>query len=145
MPVLIHLLDASYHVLSEDDQALLSQMFRQALDEEGRGDENAEVSIAFLDDKAMEELNHTHRGVQRTTDVLSFPFDEEGYLGDIAVSVPRMKEQAKMYGHSERRELFFLLVHGFYHLLGYDHATPEDEKVMFAKQEALLRAFGITR
>lgn len=145
MSVSIHLLDASYHVLNEDDQALLSNMFRRALEEEGRGGEDAEVSIAFLDDAAMEALNHTHRGIQRTTDVLSFPWDEEGYLGDIAVSVPRMKEQAKLYGHSERRELFFLLVHGFYHLLGYDHATPEEEAVMFAKQEALLKAFGITR
>ncbi|MBE3593697.1 MAG: rRNA maturation RNase YbeY [Candidatus Carbobacillus altaicus] len=131
--------------MDDDDQALLKKMFDQALREEGRGEETTEVGIAFLDDEAMRALNSAHRGVEQTTDVLSFPLDEPGYLGDIAVSVPRMKEQADMYGHSERRELFFLLVHGFYHLLGYDHATPEEEMVMFAKQEALLNAFGISR
>ena len=66
-------------------------------------------------------------------------------LGDIFISVDHAKMQAKEYGHSLERELCFLAVHGFYHLLGYDHNTPEEEKIMFSKQEEVLSSYGITR
>ena len=66
-------------------------------------------------------------------------------LGDIYISIDRARSQAEEYGHSFLREICFLAVHGFYHLLGYDHMTPEDEKVMFGKQEEVLSAYGITR
>ena len=71
--------------------------------------------------------------------------NEERVLGDIYISIDRAKEQANEFGHSLLRELSFLAVHGFYHLLGYDHMTPEDEKVMFKKQEEVLEAYGIRR
>ena len=66
-------------------------------------------------------------------------------MGDIYISIDKARSQAKEYGHSLLRELSFLAVHGFYHLLGYDHMTPEDEKIMFTKQEEVLEEYGITR
>ncbi len=66
-------------------------------------------------------------------------------LGDIVISVPRMKQQATEYGHSLQRELGFLVLHGVLHLLGYDHQTDEEEKVMFERQENILNAYGLTR
>ncbi|MBT9282976.1 rRNA maturation RNase YbeY [Hydrogenibacillus sp. N12] len=119
-------------------------MFERALAEEGRP-ASGEVSIVLTDDAEIHRLNRTFRGVDRPTDVLSFPMEEPELLGDIVVSIPRARAQAEEYGHSFERELFFLLVHGFYHLLGYDHETEDEARVMFAKQEALLQAFGLTR
>lgn len=109
------------------------------------GREEGEVSILFTDDERIHELNRLYRNVDRPTDVLSFPLEEEIFLGDIAISISKAKEQAEAYGHSFRRELYFLIMHGFYHLLGYDHETPEDERKMFSKQEQVLSHFGITR
>lgn len=110
-------------------------------------------SIVFIDDEKMHELNKTYRGIDRTTDVLSFAFEDNNklcynirQLGEIFVSIPRMQEQAKEYGHSEVRELSFLVVHGLLHLLGYDHTKGEkEEKEMFSKQELVLDEFEETK
>lgn len=110
-------------------------------------------TITFIDDEKMHEMNLNYRGIDRTTDVLSFALNdkEENYvseinlLGDIFVSIPKMKSQALEYGHSEKRELSFLCIHGLLHLLGYDHMTTEDEKVMFNLQEEVLRDAGIEK
>ena len=115
--------------------------------------ENSVFSIVFIDDKFMHELNMKYRGIDRTTDVLSFAFEDNNnicynirQLGEIYVSIPKMQEQAKEYGHSEKRELAFLVVHGLLHLLGYDHTLGiEEEKVMFEKQELVLNEFEETR
>lgn len=117
-----------------------------------------EVSISFVDDAAIRELNHRYRQVDRPTDVLSFPmYDEEAFavppyhndvvplLGDIIVSVPRAIEQAEDYGHSLERELGFLVTHGFLHLLGYDHDTEEKEREMISKQNKVLSLEGLNR
>ena len=104
-------------------------------------------SVVFIDDDLMHEMNLKYRGIDRTTDVLSFAlndsindFKEEiNVLGDIFVSIPKMKEQALEYGHSEKRELSFLCIHGLLHLLGYDHMEKEDEKIMFGLQEEILK------
>lgn len=135
---------------------LLHRVLETAADTEGVGD--AEVSVTLVDDERMRELNRTYRGVDRTTDVLSFALNEMGddefpvvgeglpnVLGDIVISVPRAIAQAEEYGHDLRREIAFLAVHGFLHLLGYDHQNEADEQVMFAKQEAVLTSLGITR
>ena len=113
---------------------------------------NAICSIIFIDNEEIHQINKERRGVDRATDVISFAledspddFDEFRILGDIFISIPKMQEQAKEYGHSEKRELSFLVVHGLLHLLGYDHMTEDDEKVMFAKQEEVLNSYGITR
>lgn len=110
-------------------------------------------SVIFIDDDRMHEMNKAYRGIDRTTDVLSFAlndapsdYDEEvNVLGDIFVSIPKMKAQAEEYGHGEKRELSFLVVHGLLHLLGYDHMKEEDERVMFGLQEEILDAAGIKK
>ena len=94
------------------------------------------------------------RKIDRETDVITFALededtviipDEERILGDVYISLDKAKAQADEYGHSFLREICFLAVHGFYHLLGYDHMTEDDEKVMFAEQEEVLNSYGITR
>lgn len=112
-----------------------------------------EFNIIFVDNAKIHELNKQYRKVDKPTDVITFALEDHEdiefadgrVLGDIYISIDKAKEQAKDYGHSLKRELAFLCIHGFYHLLGYDHMTEEEEKVMFAKQEEVLNAYGITR
>ncbi|MBE3553926.1 MAG: rRNA maturation RNase YbeY [Thermicanus sp.] len=129
--------------LSEEEEEEIRSLLNFVFLAEGRV--KGELSILFCDDERIHELNRLYRNVDRPTDVLSFPLEEEDLLGDLVVSIPRAKKQAEEYGHSFRRELYFLIVHGFYHLLGYDHDTPEKERVMFTKQEEVLRKHGIFR
>ena len=98
----------------------------------------------------MHEINKKYRGIDRTTDVISFALNDNkrietmiNVLGDIYISIPKMVEQAKQYEHSEKRELSFLTLHGLLHLLGYDHMNSEDEKVMFGLQDEILKELGI--
>ena len=115
--------------------------------------EGLEVSLTLTDDEGIHELNREYRGVDRPTDVLSFPqfeADEEiefgVTLGDIVISLPRMAEQAANFGHSQKREFCFLFVHGLLHLLGYDHEISEDEeKLQFGRQQQILDSLGIGR
>ncbi len=111
---------------------------------------NASCSILFVDDATIKKINLENRGIDRVTDVISFaledgeePFLSYRVLGDIYISIPKMKEQAKEYGHSEKRELSFLVVHGLLHLLGYDHMEKEEEEIMFSLQEKILEEEGI--
>ena len=111
---------------------------------------NANFCCIFIDDEKMHEMNRDYRGIDRTTDVLSFALEDEGKfedfreLGDIFVSMPKMKEQAKEYGHSEKRELSFLVCHGLLHLLGYDHTrSEEEEKIQFGLQDKILSELDI--
>lgn len=110
------------------------------------------LSIVLIDDDKMHKLNLEYRGIDRTTDVLSFALNDDkkvntniNVLGDIYISIPKMISQAKEYNHSEKRELSFLTVHGLLHLLGYDHQTKEEEKIMFKLQEEILNEKGITK
>ena len=113
--------------------------------------DNATFSLILTDDEEVHYLNKTYRNIDRTTDVLSFALNDGGafpgpinVLGDIYISIPKMKEQAKEYGHSEKRELSFLAVHGLLHLLGYDHTLGEkEEKEMFDLQKEILNEKGI--
>lgn len=125
--------------------------------------ETGEVSLTFVDDEAIRELNRAYRDKDKSTDVLSFPmwegdeeeivYDEEDapaaeqdLLGDIVISVPTALRQSEEYGHSLEREIGFLFVHGFLHLIGYDHEEGEAEETeMFAKQEAILQKAGLSR
>ena len=114
---------------------------------------NAVFSIVFVDKKTIQEMNRDYRGIDRVTDVISFAFEDNEkvryntirVLGDIYICIPRMKEQAVSYGHSEKRELAFLTVHGLLHLLGYDHQTESEEKIMFGLQELILDGENIKR
>lgn len=133
---------------------------------EAEGILEGEVALTFVDNAAIHELNREYRGIDRPTDVLSFAMNEsvdeepeilyeleEGQslddipdvLGDIIISVERAKEQSEEYGHSLEREIGFLFVHGFLHLLGYDHQDEPSEAEMMGKQEAVLSEVGLVR
>ena len=116
-------------------------------------DRPAEVSVTIVDNEAIHAINLEHRGIDRPTDVLSFPMFDEDFddgedcvLGDIVISLEKAKEQAESYGHSMEREIAFLTVHSVLHLLGYDHEEGKaEESEMFEKQEAVLVKMGLTR
>ena len=115
--------------------------------------DNVIFNIIIVDNEYIHKLNKEYRGIDRPTDVISFALEDNSdfeldgirVLGDIYISIDKVYEQAKEYGHSNLREICFLMIHGFLHLLGYDHMDPEDEKIMFGKQEEILSGFGIKR
>lgn len=156
MSLMIDLIDETEE-LSDKDTSYIVELLNFAATMEKLQAET-EVSLTFVSNEKIREINHTYRNKDSVTDVISFAMEEMGegemevvgiemprVLGDIIVSVVRAKEQAEEYGHTFMRELGFLAVHGFLHLLGYDHETPEDEKEMFAKQKEILDAFGLRR
>lgn len=114
---------------------------------------NVEFNVIIVDNPYIHKLNQEYRHIDRETDVITFALEDrkdityEDYrlLGDIYISIDKAKEQASNYGHSLKRELCFLCVHGFLHLLGYDHMKEEDEKVMFGLQEEILNEAGIKK
>lgn len=113
-------------------------------------DPSAEASVAFLDNESIHRLNREFRGVDRPTDVLSFPMDDEpeageALLGDIAVSLETAIAQAAEYGHSQEREIGFLVVHGALHLLGFDHENDADRAVMRELEEATMVRLALPR
>lgn len=115
--------------------------------------ENALFSIIFVNEEEIKKINRECRNIDKVTDVISFAFEDNEeilynnirVLGDIYICIPRMLEQARDYGHSEKRELSFLTVHGLLHLLGYDHISKSDEEKMFALQELILNGENIKR
>ncbi len=117
--------------------------------------EDVTFNLIIVDNEYIHELNKNYRGIDRETDVITFALEDEDSLvmpdklernlGDIYISIDKARSQAEEFGHGLLRELSFLAVHGFYHLLGYDHMNPEDEAVMFKKQEEVLEEYGITR
>lgn len=119
--------------------------------------EDAELSITFVDKSEIQEINKMYRDKDKVTDVISFALEEDEsdidmsefdiprVLGDVIICTDVAQEQSESYGHSFERELGFLALHGFLHLLGYDHMNEEDEKEMFGRQDAILNAYGLTR
>ncbi len=115
--------------------------------------DNVIFNVIIVDNEKIHEINKEYRGIDRETDVISFALEDDKtfnredirVLGDIYISIDRVRSQSKEYGHSFKRELYFLAVHGLLHLLGYDHMTKEDEEVMFKKQEEVLTRYGIER
>ena len=126
--------------------------------------ENIAVGVQFVSSFKIKSLNKKIRGINKVTDVLSFPmldakkihflqdfdnerdpFSNELYIGDIAICLRRAKKQAKSFGHSVNREISFLALHGFLHLLGFDHLTKRDEKEMMSLAEKVLASFDIKR
>ena len=143
--------------LQADQKQLMIDILAFAGQELGLG-QQAEVDVTIVDNPTIHELNRTYRQIDAPTDVLSFALTEaeDGgalehaldlpvHLGDIIISFERAQEQAQAYGHSLERELAFLAVHGFLHLNGYDHQTPDEEAEMFRLQEEVLAAYGLTR
>jgi probable rRNA maturation factor len=135
--------------ISEDERTSIACAAQAALDSEGR---NGDLTILIDTPDRIQTLNREFRNVDRVTDVLTFPAWEgeislsaDGYLGDIMICYERAREQAEEYGHSLKRELSFLAVHGVLHLLGYDHITEPDEIRMREKQTSILEGIGVTR
>ena len=117
---------------------------------------NAEVSVTFTDNEGIKKINSEFRGIDKPTDVLSFPLTDyeatdgilvdelDGSLGDIVISLERAKEQADEFGHSFEREVAFLTVHSMLHLLGYDHVNGEEEELdMRRRQSEILKNMGL--
>lgn len=129
----------------------MKKVLEIAIKEEELND--VEFNVILVDNNYIHELNKNYRKIDRETDVITFALEdneevneeEHRLLGDIYISVDKAKSQALEYGHSFKREICFLAVHGFLHLLGYDHMEKEEEKVMFARQELILNETGITK
>ena len=135
--------------LTEDEWTSIERAALAALASEGR---DGDLTILVDTPERIQTLNREFRNVDAVTDVLTFPAWEgeislsaDGYLGDIMICYERAKEQAASYGHSLKRELSFLAVHGVLHLLGYDHMTEPEETEMRAHQTAILNEMGVTR
>ena len=142
--------------LNDKHKKIISDVVRFALELEDIHSE-PEIGVHIVDNEEIKKLNKKFRSVDKETDVLSFPMIEFGdepknvlikkniLLGDIVISWPKVCEQAKEYGHTIEREIGFLTAHGILHLLGYDHISSEDEKIMFDKQEVILAKIGLIR
>lgn len=155
------------HIFSFDINQTVEEVALKVLEMENCPYET-QINVLVTDNEGIREFNRQYRGIDRETDVLSFPnltfekeslfeipkeaeadfFDPESgelILGDIIVSADRVKEQAESYGHSEKREFAFLVAHSMFHLCGYDHMFPEEARIMESKQEEVLTELGITR
>ncbi|BDD41223.1 rRNA maturation RNase YbeY [Streptococcus ruminantium] len=133
------------------------------------GKQNKEMAVTFVDNARVHEVNLKYRGIDHPTDVVSLEYkpeslivfneedlldnpelaemmeDFDAYIGELYISIDKAREQSEDYGHSYEREMGFLAVHGFLHINGYDHYTPEEEAEMFGLQEEILTAYGLTR
>lgn len=164
----INVEDESSIILKEvDTEAVARRVMEASLDFESCPYET-EINLLLTDNKRIQRINLEYRGMDRPTDVLSFPMLEyeqpsdfsmveqettdcinpetgELVLGDIIISMEKVIEQAEKYGHSEEREFAFLITHSMLHLCGYDHMIPEEAKVMEEKQNAILQSLNILR
>ena len=141
-------------------EEIIKKVVEQCFKEEKLTDSKLYIEITLTNPEHIHEINKQYRNVDSETDVLSFPmfekeeidekiknndFPHEDILGDIVISIKRVEEQAKEYGHSFERELAYMIVHGFYHLMGYDHIKDEDKVIMRAKEEKVLQSLQINR
>lgn len=145
---------------NEKYEEIISKVLNKCFEEENLPQNKLSVSITLTDLKNIRNLNCKHRNIDKETDVLSFPmfekeeidkkvakndFQIEDILGDMVICIPKVEEQAEEYGHSFERELSYMVVHSFYHLMGYDHMEEEPKKEMRQKEEYILKQLGITR
>ena len=144
----------------EDWEAIVKKVLDKCFEEEGLLDSKLIMTITFTTPEEIRKINKKYRKIDKATDVLSFPmfekdeldekiksgdFPYEDVLGDVIISIEKVREQAEEYGHSFERELSYMLVHGFYHLMGYDHIEEEDKKIMRPKEDKILNELKITR
>ena len=141
-------------------EEIIKNVVEQCYKEEDLLDSKLCIQITLTNPKNIRQINSKYRNIDKETDVLSFPMFEkqelaekiknkdflhEDILGDIVISIERVEGQAKEYGHSFKRELSYMVVHGFYHLMGYDHIEEEDKKQMRPKEEKILEYLDIKR
>ena len=156
MALVVDFLDET-NELNEGAEKLSEELLQLAAEKESVP-AGSEVSVTFVTNDRIQEINRDYRDKDAPTDVISFALEEMGedevvitgtdlprILGDIIISIDRAREQAAEYGHSFERELGFLTVHGFLHLLGYDHMNEQDEKEMISRQKSILDAYGLER
>ncbi len=137
----------SKYEITEELEKLLELVINEALMVEGIS-KDYEVSISFVENSEIRELNREYRGVDSETDVLSFPMEDEFeistlLLGDIIISIERAKEQSLEYGHTLEREIAYLTAHSMFHLMGYDHMNEEEKKIMRNKEKQVMKNLGI--
>ena len=138
----------------------IKKVLEQCFKEEKLENSKLYITITLTNSENIRKTNKEYRNIDKATDVLSFPmyekeeleekiakqhYEHEDVLGDIVISIEKVEEQAKEYGHSFERELSYMLVHGFYHLMGYDHIEEEDKKKMRPKEEKILNTLKIVR
>lgn len=155
-----------YEIIYEDIEEnreyepIIKKVIEKCFEEEKIQNSKLCMTIILTTPQNIRKINKEYRDIDKETDVLSFPmfekdeldkkienndFEYEDVLGDIVISIEKVKEQAEEYGHSFERELSYMLVHGFYHLMGYDHIKEEDKKIMRPKEEKILKSLEITR
>lgn len=145
---------------NKEYEDIVKRVVEQCFKEEKLEDSKLYISITLTTPEHIHEINKQYRNVDRETDVLSFPifekqelddkirnqdFEYEDVLGDIVISIKKVNEQAEEYGHSFEREFSYMIVHGFYHLMGYDHIEEKDKVIMRPKEEKILNILGIRR
>lgn len=145
---------------NEEYEKIIKPVIAECYKEEKLENSKLTVQITLTDPQNIKKLNKQYRNIDKETDVLSFPMFEkedidlkvknqdflyEDILGDMVISIQRVKEQAKEYGHSFERELSYMVVHSFYHLMGYDHMEENDKTQMRKKEDVILNRLGITR
>ena len=140
-----------------DCEELINRVLEECFRVENIEDSKLYISITLTNPENIRKLNREYRKIDKETDVLSFPMFEkdeipnlkyleyEEVLGDIIISIQRVEEQAIEYGHSFERELAYMIVHGFYHLMGEDHIKEEDKRIMREKEEKILNRLNIIR
>lgn len=142
------------HIDNRQDKVEINEemieVFKKAVKESlllERGSTDYEVSISIVNNKEIQELNREYRNIDKPTDVLSFPMEDEfspvALLGDIVISGEKALEQSMEYGHSLLREMTYLIVHSMFHLMGYDHMTSEDKKLMRKKEKGVMSKIEI--
>ncbi len=141
-------------------EEIVKKVLTQCFQEEKLENTKLSITVTLTTPENIQEINKKYRGIDKATDVLSFPmfekeeleekiekndFEHEDILGDIVISIQKVEEQAKEYGHSFEREFSYMIVHGFYHLMGYDHIQEEDKKKMRPKEEKILKDLKMNR
>lgn len=151
------LAETTYEGIEENSryEEIIDKVYEACFKEEDLYEYSIYISVIISNEKYIKEINSKYRNIDSVTDVLSFPMFEQDEieeaknnkeaLGDIIVCIPRVESQAKEYGHSFEREFAYMLVHGFYHLMGYDHMKDDERKEMRAKEENILRKVGFER
>ena len=145
---------------NKEYEEVIKKVLTKCFEEEGLENSKLYITVTLTNPENIRKINKEYRNIDRATDVLSFPMFErkelekkiktnnfpfQDILGDLIISVEKVKEQAIEYGHSFERELSYMLVHGFYHLMGYDHIKEEDKKEMRPKEEKILNDLKILR
>ena len=145
---------------NKEYEEVINKVLTKCFEEENLENSKLYITVTLTNPENIRKINKEYRNIDRATDVLSFPmfekdeieekiennnFEHEDVLGDLIISIEKVREQAKEYGHSFERELSYMLVHGFYHLMGYDHIEEEDKRQMRPKEEKILNDLKILR